>query len=193
MGATIDLNIISKVNLKVEKIIQLMSQKFKFNIEIANIEIIDDWEYQNMVKVLDISKIQRYVEEHKIANIEFIISGKYRAGCQIEKIDAGYETCIWIDTVNISYLDCDAINDGNSFFYSELINLILASVKEYEIIVASIGVETAVEYSENILDMVNKSNNVIVWLITGKYPKILNNFDLSESVEWNVGIFIKKE
>ncbi|NFG40692.1 hypothetical protein FC789_05710 [Clostridium botulinum] len=191
MGATIDLNIVSKKNIRIEQIIKLLTNKFKLNIEINNIDIMDNWEYEHVMNIFEVNKVQKYIEESKIANIEFFVSNKCNAGCQIQKIDNVYETNIWIDTTNFGYLDCDIINDENKSFYDKVINLVLDSVKEYDIVISSLGVETIFEYSDDICEVIDESENIIVWIITGNSPKTINNYYLKENVELDTRIFIK--
>lgn len=191
MGATIDLNIVSKKSIRIEEIIKLLTNKFKLNIEINNIDIMDNWEYENLINVSEINKVQKYVEESKIANIEFMILDKCKAGCQLEKIESVYVTNVWIDTTNFGYLDCDIINDENKSFYEKVINLVLDSVKEYDIVISSLGVETIFEYSDDISEVIDESENVIVWIINGNYPKYINNYYLRENAELDTGIFYK--
>ncbi|HDK7166224.1 TPA: hypothetical protein PTV44_000027 [Clostridium botulinum] len=109
-------------------------------------------------------------------------------GVNIEKV---YVTNVWIDTINFGYLDCDIMNDENRFFYYKVINLVLDSVKKYDIAISSLGVETIFEYSNDICEVIDESENVIVWIIIENYPKIINNYYLKENVELNTGIFIK--
>lgn len=191
MGATIDLNIVSKKNIKIEEIIKLLTNKLKLNIEINNIDIMDNWEYENLINVSEINKVQKYVEESKIANIEFMVLDKCKAGCQLEKIENVYITNVWIDTANFDYLDCDIINDENKSFYDRVIKLVLDLAKDYDIVISSLGVETIFEYSDDISEVIDESENVIVWIITENYPKHINNYHLIENVELDMGIFIK--
>jgi hypothetical protein len=191
MGATVDLNLVSKKNINLEKIINLLTGKFELNVKINNIDIMDNWEYDNVINILEIDKAEKYIEESKIANIELRISDKWNAGCQIEKIGNIYVTNIWIDTAKINCLDCDIINEENNFFYEEVTNLVLDSVKEYDIVISSLGVETTFEYNEDIYEIINTSQNVIIWIITGNYPENINNYYLQEQCKLDVGIFIK--
>ncbi|WP_459477380.1 hypothetical protein [Clostridium saccharoperbutylacetonicum] len=191
MGATIDLNIVSKNNMKIEEIIKLLTNKFKLNIRINNIDVMDNWEYENLINVSEINKVQKYVEEFKIANVEFTVVDKCKAGCQLEKIENVYVTNVWIDTTNFNYLDCDIINDENKSFYNRVINLVLDFTKDYDIVISSLGVETIFEYSDNIYDVINESENVIVWIITKYYQKYINNYYLRKNDKLNAGIFIK--
>lgn len=64
-------------------------------------------------------------------------------------------------------LDCDKITWGNYEFYNNLLQLILeineAFNNSFEII--GIGLETDIYYNENIIDTIQNSKNVMLWII----------------------------
>lgn len=193
MSATIDLNIVSRESIGIKYMIEFLTSEFGFDLKINNIEVMDNWEYENVIDGLEINVVQQYIEEGKIANIELLESNKNRIGFQIEKTRGGYETDIWIDTANLSYLDYDYIDDENKFFYKKIINVVSELVKKFKIIVATIGIETVFEYNSNLAKMINDSKNIIVWIIVGDYPQCMENYSLTENKQLDIGIFIKNK
>lgn len=63
-------------------------------------------------------------------------------------------------------LDCDAITSENRKYFENIFSIVL-KIREnnkntFE--AAAIGLETDIHYSKDVLDMIQKSNNVLVWI-----------------------------
>ena len=115
MGAILDINVISKKYINPSYIKYLLESEFKLSIKIQEIEIIDNWEFSNSKKILNIEDVEDYILNNKIANIISVINGKYSSGIQIEKIKNIYSFSFWVDTEYIPCLDSDTINNKNKF------------------------------------------------------------------------------
>ena len=63
-------------------------------------------------------------------------------------------------------LDCDAITLENCKYFEKIFSTLLKmkenNVKIFEVV--AIGLETDIYYSKDILDMIQKSKNVLVWI-----------------------------
>ena len=164
MGAVLDINIISKKYINPHYIKYLLEDEFKLIIEVQQIEIIDNWEFNNSKKILNIEEVENYILNNKIANIISVINGKYNSGIQIEKINKIYSFSFWIDTKYIQVLDSNNINNKNKLFYNLIRRKIVELKNLYEISIASIGTETIFEYDKNIEKMIRESVNINMFL-----------------------------
>ena len=180
MGATLDLNIVSTKNININKILILMEKSFNVKIGVNEIELIDDWEYSNIIYELEIDNVCKYIEVGKIANIQLNANNKFKMGCQIEKENGIYLTNLWIDTEKLQHLDSNSIIAENEMFYNKLIDIISKLSNIYEIIISSVGVESTLEYSQELEDVIRKSENINMWFITNKALKTIEGFHMEK-------------
>lgn len=180
MGATLDVNIVSRNSININKILMLIEKNFNLKISVDEIEIIDDWEYSNAMYILKIDNIYKYIEENKIANIQLNANNQFRMGFQIEKENSIYLTNLWIDTEKLQQLDSNCIMANNELFYNKLIDIILELSNMYEIIISSIGVETTLEYTEVLENTIGESENINMWFINDKSLKSIEGFEMKE-------------
>jgi len=190
MGATLDLNIASTKNININKILILMEKSFNVRIGVNEIEIIDDWEYSNVIYELEIDNVCKYIEEGKIANIQLNADNKFKMGCQIEKENGIYLTNLWMDTEKLQHLDSNWIIAENEIFYNKLIDIILGLSNIYEIMISSVGVESTLEYSQELEDVIRESENMNMWFVTNKDLKTIEGFHMEKLTD-KVNVFKK--
>lgn len=190
MGATLDLNIVSTKNININKILILMEKSFNVKIGVNEIEIIDDWEYSNVIYELEIDNVCKYIEVGKIANIQLNANNKFKMGCQIEKENGIYLTNLWIDTEKLQHLDSNSIIAENEMFYNKLIDIISELSNIYEIIISSVGVESTLEYSQELEAVIRESENINMWFTTNKALKTIEGFHMEELTD-KVKVFKK--
>ena len=180
MGATLDVNIVSRNSININKILMLIEKNFNVKISVDEIEIIDDWEYSNAMYILEIDNIYKYMEKNKIANIQLNANNQFRMGFQIEKENSIYLTNLWIDTEKLQQLDSNWIMADNELFYNKLIDIILELSNIYEIIISAIGVETTLEYTQVLENTIGESENINMWFINDKSLKSIEGFEMKE-------------
>ena len=190
MGATLDLNMISKKYININKILILMEKSFNVKIRVDEIEIIDDWQYSNVIYELEMDNVCKYIEVGKIANIQLNADNKFKMGCQIEKENGIYLTNLWIDTEKLQHLDSNWIIAENKIFYNKLIDIILELSNIYNIIIASVGVESTLEYSHELEDVIRESENISMWFIANKDLKTIEGFHIEKLTD-KVNVFKK--
>ncbi|MGL5152955.1 MAG: hypothetical protein ACRC7N_20550 [Clostridium sp.] len=190
MGATLDLNIVSTKNININKILILMEKSFNVKIGVNEIEIIDDWEYSNVIYELEIDNVCKYIEVGKIANIQLNANNKFKMGCQIEKENGIYLTNLWIDTEKLQHLDSNSIIAENEMFYNKLIDIISELSNIYEIIISSVGVESTLEYSQELEAVIRESENINMWFTTNKALKTIEGFHMEKLTD-KVNVFKK--
>lgn len=190
MGATLDLNIASTKSINIKEIFILMEKNFNVKISVNKIEIIDDWEYSKTVNELDIDNVYQYIEDGKIANIYLNANNKFKMGCQLEKENGDYLANLWIDTEKLQYLDTNRIMAENEQIYNKLIDIILALSKVYEIIISSVGVESILEYSQELKDVIKESENINMWFINNKDINYIKGYCMEKLTD-EVNVFKK--
>lgn len=193
MATTLDINIVSKKFIDIKDIFNILNTTFNLNIKTESIEILDDWEYSNVINIEKMEDVFNYVEENKIAIIYFKIYDKWSAGCFLEKVQDGYLIAPWINTLNLEYLDCEIVNEKTDSFYNEVINIILGQVKKYDISIAAIGVETIFEYEKDIRKVVNGSYNINTWIIKKSPIRNLNKYTTNNYEELEITVFKRFE
>lgn len=192
MASVMEINILSKKFIKIKELFDILKDKFNLKMRVNNVEAMDNWEYENIIKLSNKDNILEYIENHKIINIEFSIYDKHIAGCQIEKLDDVYLICLWINTLNLKYLDSDTINEKNNFIYELITNEVIKSIDKYRIIITSIGIETMFVYDKDINKIINKSTNVIRWIMPNTCKKDISKYYLEQKYEAYAGVYTRK-
>lgn len=186
-----DLNILCKKNIQPQELFDILMDEFNLDVKVENIDVMDNWQYENLINLSDIDSISSYIEVNKIVNIELCISSKWIAGCQLEKINDVYLINPWINTLNLDYVDSYTINKENEYLYELLTSTIIKIIKKYNIILTSIGVETMFKYDEDINEIINKSENVIRWIIPNMYEKNIDKYYLKKYHKLDVGVYTR--
>lgn len=157
MGEVIEINIIAQQKTILKKLIKHMEISKTECAVGRTIEIMDNWEYQNVFECDDLKDIDQYLDDKIICITEMLPLGVM--GVTSECINKEHIFCVWYNfkgdiskdeytyliTSFIKYLAADLINDG--------INL------------CAIGKETIFTYAENIYQIVEKSHNIDIWIL----------------------------
>lgn len=184
MAAQLDINIVSTQQIDLNYLVSVMLNS-KFNI--TEIYAIDDWNYTNQIKIPSLEKVTSFLSNQKIILL-YIYDNIYgNSGICIEPYRRAYLYNFWIDTKNLSQLDKDIVDEGNKKYYSKFYTQIdeLYDYFKGHIKIASIGVESLVEYYPTLEDIIKNSSNVNVWItddssfnILGYKKTVLSNSDL---------------
>lgn len=81
MVLVMEINILSKKFIKIKELFDILKDKFNLKMRVNNVEVMDNWEYENIIKLFNKDNILEYIENYKIINIEFFIYDKYIVGC----------------------------------------------------------------------------------------------------------------
>lgn len=164
MAVVLDINILCKKVLDLDVIITLLA---KHGVSIEAVNQIDNWKWDNEKRVESFEQIAT------ILNMQHIVIFKLKRlqikdmGLYIEKMDNHYLYTAWINTEGYPMLDCENVTMNNCKYYKEIIQAILElnglSKDSFEI--AGIGLETDFCYEKNIIGMIQKSKNVILWML----------------------------
>ncbi|WP_252250327.1 hypothetical protein [Clostridium sp. ZBS13] len=191
MAAVMEINILSEKFIEVKELFDILNGKFNLEMKVNNAEVMDNWEYENIIKLSNQDNISEYIKNNKIVNFELSIYNKCSAGCQVEKIDDVYLMCLWIDTLHLEYLDSHMINEENEKIYESITNEVIKSIDKYKIIITSIGIETMFVYDKDVNKIINKSASVIKWIVPNMYEQNINKYYLEEKYEPYVGVYTR--
>lgn len=181
MAIVLDINILCNKMLDLNTITMLFS---KYEVSIEYMKSIDNWMWDNEKKIESSKQVMTILDMQHIVIIKLMQPLIKDMGVYIEKIKNQYLYTLWINTEGYPMLDCEKITLDNSEFYKEIIKAILELnrlIKDsFEVV--GIGLETDIYYEENIMDMIENSKNIMIWLLN-KHIKL--NFEL-ENFKGNV-------
>ncbi len=190
MGATLELNIVSKKKVDVRKLIDLLETTFENKFEFVEIEVANRGDYDNSIYVPEIDYVYTNIDEGKVANLYLVADGEHRIGFRMQKIDDVYFMCIWVDTEKLRNLDYDYITYENKMVYKQLVKITRELTNDFGVIVAGIGNETRFRYHKNVEMLIEKSERMSLWYIVNKKIEKIRGFDLIKN-EDNVSILGK--
>lgn len=157
MGEVIEINIISKRKNILDKLLQYSSLSAKGQIVDYTIEIMDNWEYDNVFELNDIKLVQHYIDDRIICITQKKDLGVN--GISVENIEGEYNYCVWYNPMN-------AFTDKEYLEYSKIfIEYFFCNMMQDEITLCAIGKETLFIYDRNIYQIVNESHNIDIWLV----------------------------
>lgn len=161
MAVVLDVNYISKEMIKEEIIRDLLK---KYNTAISTISSIDNWMWENEQQVKYLNQVKSIIEKKKIVVIQLKTSSLKDLGVYIEKFKDMYFYTLWINTENYPMLDCERVTLENEMYYEKIYQAI-ANMDQNNKGIFGIGLETDIYYSENMMNVIQNSRNMIVWVI----------------------------
>lgn len=164
MAIVLDINFLCNKMLNIDVVVTLLN---KYNVSIESMNSIDNWMWDNEKNIESSQQFASILDAQHIIVIKLKSPLIKDMGIYIEKIEKCYFYTMWINTEGYPMLDCDKITWENYEFYNNLLQLILeineAFNNSFEII--GIGLETDIYYNENIIDTIQNSKNVMLWII----------------------------
>lgn len=164
MAIVLDINILCNKMLDLNIITTLLT---KHRVSIESMNSIDNWMWDNEKKIEDSKQIADVLDMHHIVIIKLKQPSIKDIGVYIEKIEKQFLYTLWINTEGYPMLDCEKITLDNCEFYKEIIKSILAlnGLIENSFEVVGIGLETDICYEKNVMDIIRKSRNVMIWMV----------------------------
>lgn len=152
MGEVIEINIITQQKTMLKKLIKHMEiYKTECAVE-RTIEVMDNWEYQNVFECDDIKDINQYLDNKIVCITEMLSSGVM--GVTSECINKEYIFCIWYNS------KCDMGKDDYIYLIKSFIKYLATDLIKDGIKLCAIGKETIFTYAEDIYQIVEKSHNI---------------------------------
>ena len=176
MAVALDINFLSNELMDIDIIENLFK---KHNVKIVSINSIDNWMWDNEKEIDSLMHIGKVLNHCQIVIIKLKQPLMKDLGIFIEKVENLYLYTVWMNTEGYPMLDCDAITLENCKYFENIFATLL-KMKENNINifeVVAIGLETDIHYSKNILDMIQESKNVFVWIF---------NQDVELNQKWTV-------
>lgn len=165
------------------------------DVSIEKISYIDNWMWENQQEIQDTSLIQKKLSEGKIIIINLKSSTIKDMGIYVEEIAERYVYDLWVNTEGYPELDTDKINLKNrkyfQLFYQKFNELLKMQNIRFQLL--GIGLETKFECKDTIIDTIEKSDNVIVWIVNKNSGRnlILDNYVKRNDEEMDFWIFEK--
>ncbi|OMD89839.1 hypothetical protein BSK49_10750 [Paenibacillus odorifer] len=134
---------------------------------INEIESVENWDFGDLqIHACESStnEITVLLEEGRIISINGKISSN-KFVVILSKIGNIYETSISLDTKNITYLNCDTLDELTRPFYDEISDILLSTEMANNLIVSALGVEVIVEYYDDFFKLYLNSHNVVRWVL----------------------------
>ena len=160
MAATWDFHFICPAPMELEKILRKQM--------VHSIASIDNWEWQNQHSLNHISEINKILNKGKIVIVDIELNPYKSAGLYIQKEKENvFIYNFWTNIEGFPELDSDTTNKDNSRQYLHAYQIIGKLLKKHEIDfkVIAIGVESDIQYSDDIKDMISRSKNIAVWIL----------------------------
>lgn len=179
MAAVLDINIISKEIIDFDVIIDLMND---YGVNISSITSISNWKWEKERQIRSVEQIPAIIDSGEIVIIQLKFPPVKDMGIYIEKSNNICFYTLWMNTEGYPAMDCDIVNSENRVYYEKIYRAVQDSGIGNESIFG-IGLETDICYAENIMDMIQNSKNIAVWIMNSDiempeeikgYQKIVN-------------------
>lgn len=164
MAVVLDINILCNKMLDLTQSASLLA---KHNVSLDSMNSIDNWMWENEKEIEDSKQIANILDIQHIVIIKLKHPSIKDIGIYIEKIENQFLYTLWINTEGYTMLDCEKITKDNNEFYKKIVLSILEMNKliEDSFEVIGIGLETDFYYEKNVIDIIQKSKNMMIWML----------------------------
>lgn len=193
MGSVFEINLVSGYYIEISGILDQINILFNRSTKIQNIQIMDDWEYNNVICLENLTSVRAFIMQNKITCIEFCDESDSNMGIYIEKQEDVILYNFWIDTSNYPLLDIDIVDSKNQIYYDNIYEAINVVDKKNNhcIKLAALGVETDFKFSKEFNLVIADSYNINAWLISRDLDIYVNDFQEKHSKSGEMKIFEK--
>lgn len=192
MAIVLDVNFLCNKLIDVSAIKTLLN---RYKIKIECMKSIDNWMWENEKKVESFKQIPSILDSQHIVIIYLKQPSIKDVGVYIERVENRYHYTLWINTDGYPMLDCERITKDNCKYYKKLIQAILElnGLIEDSFEAVGIGLETEIGCGKKIIDIIQNSKNIIIWLIN-KHIELYSLLDEFEAETMkDIYIFYKKD
>ena len=194
MAIVLNFNLLSEELISLNSMLQ-SNAIANLDVSIEKISCIDNWMWENQQEIQDTFLIQKKLSEGKIIIINLKSSIIKDMGIYLEEIAERYVYDLWVNTEGYPELDTDKINLKNrkyfQRFYQKFNELLKMQNIRFQLL--GIGLEMKFECKDTIIDTIEKSDNVIVWIVNKNFGRnlILDNYVKRNDEEMDFWIFEK--
>lgn len=164
MAAAWEFTIISETAIPLETLVQI-SREYEYAVKVESVFCISDWEWSKQEKLADARKMEKELENGKIIVVEMRSKSWKSLGLYIEKNEV-YIYTFWINTEGFPELDADRITAENKSYYKHAYHILGSLIQKYSFPFQyiAIGLESDIQYSSDIKEMISHSYGVIIWM-----------------------------
>lgn len=156
MGEVIEISIVSNKKDIIERTICFMEDIFEMHNVIQNIEVMDNWNYENLFNLDSLEETKKYMDSKIITLTRSSLNEQI--GVSLERLLGCYCYHFWYNPKQeLSENDCKDI-------YDLYVNYILGKLK-YDILMCGIGREISINFGMDIDEIIKDSHNVDIWII----------------------------
>ena len=179
MAVVLDINILCNKMLDLTKSASLLA---KHNVSLDSMNSIDNWMWENEKEIENAKQIANILDMQQIVIIKLRQPSIKDIGIYIEKIENQFLYTLWINTEGYPILDCEKITKDNSEFYKKIVLSILEMDKliEDSFEAVGIGLETDFCYEKDIMNIIQKSKNMMLWMLK-KHDKLITPLEAFEA------------
>lgn len=156
MGEILEVSIVSYENDIIEKVMNFMENMFEIHSNIQNIEIMDNWNYQNVFNVTSLDEAKKYMNSKIITLTKTSLTGQI--GVSAEHSKKYYCYHFWY---NPKY---EIPENKYKEIYIILVSYLLDTIKN-KILMCVMGREISVDFDLNVDQIIKQSHNIDIWII----------------------------
>ncbi|WP_019909805.1 hypothetical protein [Paenibacillus sp. HW567] len=185
MSANLNIVLFSIDFIDIDQIIEALNV-LGLSVMIQKVETIKNWEFENLREhalKLSAKSLKDLVDSGDIILISGLIIATYYFGIMIDKLENGiFDTRISIDTKLMENLDNGIINSFNQSFYDSISKIVLSEKISKNLLLATMGVESVIEYDNVFRNIFENSHNIVRWIISNEdMVSVLKENDYIES------------
>ncbi|KEO81055.1 hypothetical protein [Tumebacillus flagellatus] len=150
-------------------------------------ELFSNWEYEDHTSWVPadvqaaFQELQEGILISKIAQMHFLVDDRCTGGYAAYKVSPDqFELSVWINTSGLESLQGDEVGADNRSFYDQLTKTVGQVGKQHNFTSAYVGLETSVEFSEDLVEMMRNSHNVFRWILPARPAWIPPGFEVQE-------------
>lgn len=151
-----------------------------WDLSIEEVSCINNWMWENLHELQGISLIRKELDESRIVIIHLKSSAFKDVGIYIERVKDKYVYDFWVNTEGYKELDVDVINSKNTKYYQVIYELFgnIFRTQSIKFLILGIGLETKFQFEGDVRQAIEKSENVIVWIVDQQFgdDMIINGY-----------------
>ncbi|AIQ17118.1 hypothetical protein H70357_10935 [Paenibacillus sp. FSL H7-0357] len=185
MSANINIVLFSIDFIDIEHIIESLNV-LGLSVIIQKVETIKNWEFENLKEhtlKLSAKSLEDLVDSGDIVLISGLIVATYYFGIMIDKLENGiFDIRISIDTKLMKSLDNEIIYSYNQSFYDSISKIVLSEKISKNLLLATMGVESVIEYDNVFRNIFENSHNILRWIVFNEdMVSVLKEYDYIKS------------
>lgn len=166
MSAKFDINLKLKRRITYSEVVDIISSACH-EVDINEVCVIDNWSYENQeeIKIISDKEIDKLLDKGKIIVSYVTLDKSIMGGFYLIYQNGRVIINLWIDTKTCEYLDCGFVDKSNEKVYKQIVSWMLHMESKLSIEVCAIGTETDFVYEGSIRECVEKSMDIVCWIL----------------------------